>query len=400
MDIMKTQICTNQLLDNSIQDVKIQKKTLDSTIDLVTRLMKEVKCKEKAAEQATTEAESAWSCSYTIAKLNELKQAQLHVVITNEMLASEVNAQKQHLDTKMKTLQLRVASLLDNGNRSLELLNEMDMALNIRWTSASMKRKLAILKKQEGEASAAAAVAYKEMQMENLILEFKRLKQEAAETSKLQEFLINRACAVDMLHGEISDKCRGVKLLKEELDQAISLNGTLSSRLGSFDTTEDHIQSVNHEQISRDSRLLGKKSAKHIKNVRTKNKLHGSRGYARSIKKVKIQCKLHEIWMLAKRIKKVKRKAKLHGTRMFAKSVKKVKIKTKLHGNRVFGQSKKKMKIERGVHGTRMSAKSLKKENNGSFEPDIKIGPAIADITEVGQGKSTECSEDTYAEGL
>ncbi|GJS83084.1 hypothetical protein Tco_0749625 [Tanacetum coccineum] len=170
--------------------------------------------------------------------------------------------------------------------------------------------------------------------------------------------------------------------------------------LGSFDTTEDHIQSVNHEQISRDSRLLGKKSAKHIKNVRTKNKPHGSRGYARSIKKVKIQCKLHEIWMLAKRIKKVKRKAKLHGTHMSAKSVKKVKIKTKLHGNRVFGQSKKKMKIEGGVHGTRMSAKSLKKENNGSFEPDIKIGPAIADITEVGQGKSTECSEDTYAEGL
>ncbi|GJS35835.1 hypothetical protein Tco_0534217 [Tanacetum coccineum] len=46
------------------------------------------------------------------------------------------------------------------------------------------------------------------------------------------------------------------------------------------------------------------------------------------------------------------------------------------------------------------SAKSLKKENNGSFEVDIKIGPAVADITEVGQGKSTECSEDTYAEGL
>ncbi|GJT64966.1 hypothetical protein Tco_1016446 [Tanacetum coccineum] len=399
-------------------------KTLDLTMDTVTRLMKEVECEEKAAEQAKAEAESAWSCSDTIAKLNELKRAQLHVVITNEMLASEVNAQKQHLATEMETLQLRVASLLDNGNRSLELLNEMNSALNIRCTTASMKRKLAILKKQEGEASAAAAVAYEEMQMEKLILESKRLKQEAAETSK--EFLIDRACAVDMLHGEISDKCKNVKLLKEELDQAIPLSGILSSRqtlsilpyqpqpeqadsdelsknssgLRSFDTTEDHIQSVNHKQISRDSKLLGKTSAKHIKNVRTKNKLHGSRGYARSIKKVKIQCKLHEILMLAKRIKKVKRKTKLHGTRMSAKSVKKVKIKTKLHGNRVFGQSNKKMKIEGGVNGTRMSAKSLKKENNGSFEADIKIGPAVAEITEVGQGKSTECSEDTYAEGL
>nr|GEV35382.1 hypothetical protein [Tanacetum cinerariifolium] len=368
-------------------------------MDTVTRLMKEVECEEKAAEQAKAEALSAWSCSDTIAKLNKLKQARLHVVITNEMLASEVNAQKQHLDTEIEALQLRVASLLDNGNRSLELFNEMDRALNIRCTLASMKRKLAILKKQEGEASAAAAVAYEEMQMEKLILESKRLKQEEAETSKVRLF-----------GGEISDKCKNVKLLKEELDQAIPLSGILSScqalsilpyqpqpeqadsdvlfknssgrRL--FDTTEDYIQSVNHEQIGRDSRLLGKTFAKHIKNVRMKNKLHRSRGYARSIKKVKIQCKLHEIWMLSKRIKKVKRKTKLHRTRMSAKSVKEVKIKTKLHGNRVFGQSNKKMKIERGVHGTRMSAKSLKKDNNGSFEADIKIRLVVADITEVG----------------
>ncbi|GKD56807.1 hypothetical protein Tco_1290194 [Tanacetum coccineum] len=40
-------------------------------------------------------------------------------------LASEVNAQKQHLATEMETLQLRMASLLDNGNKSLELLNEV-----------------------------------------------------------------------------------------------------------------------------------------------------------------------------------------------------------------------------------------------------------------------------------
>ncbi|PWA91704.1 hypothetical protein CTI12_AA088940 [Artemisia annua] len=374
----------NQLLDNSIQDVKNQKKTLDSTMDTVTRLMKEVECEEKAAEQAKAEAESAWSCSDTIAKLNELRQAQLHVVITNEKIASEVNAQKQHLDTEMETLQLRVASLLDNGNRSLELLNEMDMALKIRWTSASTKRKLAILKKQEGEASAAAAVAYEEMQIEKLKLESKRLKQEASETSKLQEFLIDRARAVDMLHGEISNKCKDVKLLKEELDQAIPLSGIMSSRqtlsilpcqpqpeqagsdvlsnnssgLGPFDTTEVHIQSVNHKQIrSRDSRLLSKTSAKHIKNVRTKNKQHGSRGYAKSIKKLRIQCKLHEIWMFAKRIKKVNRKAKLYGTRMSAKNVKKVKIKTKLHGNRVFGQSNKKMKL---VLGSTMKKKNWK----------------------------------------
>ncbi|GKC17246.1 hypothetical protein Tco_1014028, partial [Tanacetum coccineum] len=363
-------------------------KTLDSTMDAVTRLMKEVECEEKAAEQAKAEAESAWSCSDTI--------------------ANEVNAQKQHLATEMETLQPRVASLLDNGNRSslTFFLVKMDRALDIRWISISRKRKLAILKKQEGEASDAAPVAYEEMQMEKLILD-SRDKNKKQQTFK--EFLINRACAVDMLHGEISDKCRDVKLPQEELDQAIPLNGIMSSRqtlsilhcqpqteqddsdvlfkdcsgLGSFDTTEDHIQSVNHKQIrSRDSRVLGKTSAKHIKNVRTKNKLHGSRGYAKSIKKVKIQCKLHEIWMLAKRIKKVKRKAKLHGTRMSNKSVKKVKIKTKLHGNRVFGQSNNKRKIE------------------GSFEADIKIGPAVAEITEVGQGKSTECSEDTYAEGL
>ncbi|GJV55755.1 hypothetical protein Tco_1456760, partial [Tanacetum coccineum] len=41
------------------------------------------------------------------------------------MLASEVNAQKQHLATEMEMLQLRMASLLDNGIKSLELLNEV-----------------------------------------------------------------------------------------------------------------------------------------------------------------------------------------------------------------------------------------------------------------------------------
>ncbi|GJY44417.1 hypothetical protein Tco_0432630 [Tanacetum coccineum] len=388
----KAKLHGTRMSAKSVKKVKIKtklhgnRKTLDSTMDAVTRLMKEVECEEKAAEQAKAEAESAWSCSDTIAKLNELQQAQLHVKIANDLLASEVNAQKQHLATEMETLQPRVASLLDKGNRSLELFflgREMDRALDIRWISISRKRKLAILKKQEGEASDAAPVAYEEMQMEKLILD-SRDKNKKQQTFK--EFLINRACAVDMLHGEISDKCRDVKLPQEELDQAIPLNGIMSSRqtlsilhcqpqteqddsdvlfkdcsgLGSFDTTEDHIQSVNHKQIrSRDSRVLGKTSAKHIKNVRTKNKLHGSRG-----------------------IKKVKRKAKLHGTRMSNKSVKKVKIKTKLHGNRVFGQSNNKRKIE------------------GSFEADIKIGPAVAEITEVGQGKSTECSEDTYAEGL
>nr|GEV33374.1 hypothetical protein [Tanacetum cinerariifolium] len=290
-------------------------------MDTVTRLMKEVECEEKAAEQAKAEAVSAWSCSDSIAKLNELKQAQLHVVITNEMLASEVNAPKQHLDTEMETLQFHVASLLDNGNRSLERFNEMDRALNIRCTLASMKRKLAILKKQEGEASAAAVVAYEEMQMEKLILESKRLKQEAAETSKV------------VMHGEISDKCKNVKLLKEELDQAIPLSGILSSRQALS------ILPYQPQPEQADSDVLFKNSS-------------------------------------GRRIKKVKRKTKLHGTRMSAKSVKEVKIKTKLHGNRVFGQSNKKIKIEGGVHGTRMSAKSLKKDNNGSFEADIKIGPA------------------------
>ncbi|GKD33414.1 hypothetical protein Tco_1248923 [Tanacetum coccineum] len=251
-------------------------------------------------------SESAWSCSDTIAKLNELKRAQLHVVITNEMLASEVNAQKQHLATEMETLQLSVAQ-------------------------ASMKRKLAILKKQEGEASAAAAVAYEEMQMEKLILEFKRLKQEAAETSKVvmqqsykgvfgivfwkmlsdyyAEFLINRACAVDMLHGEISDKCRDVTQLKEELDQAISLNGILSSR---------QTLSILHLGL----KVLGQTSVNHIKKCEAeKNKLMASRG-----------------------IKNVKRKTT-------------------------------------------------------ALEPSYVL-LKFAEITEVGQGKSTECSEDTYAEGL
>lgn len=53
------------------------------------------------------------------------------LVICSLQLASEVYVQKKLLSTKMEGLQLHVASLLDKGNKSLELLDEVLFLLTI-----------------------------------------------------------------------------------------------------------------------------------------------------------------------------------------------------------------------------------------------------------------------------
>lgn len=61
----------------------------------------------------------------------------------------------------------------------------MHKALKKRLTSALLEKELANKKKQENEASARAALSYEKIQMKKMKKEFKRLKQEAVEISKV-----------------------------------------------------------------------------------------------------------------------------------------------------------------------------------------------------------------------
>ena len=57
--------------------------------------------------------------------------------------------------------------------------------LDLRLTSAKMKKGLAIKKKQENEAISQIALAHEELRLEKMVEESKKLKQEAVEINKV-----------------------------------------------------------------------------------------------------------------------------------------------------------------------------------------------------------------------
>ncbi|KAJ0597844.1 hypothetical protein HanHA89_Chr04g0159261 [Helianthus annuus] len=362
-----------QLLDASIEDVRNKKNTMDSKIDWVISLMNKVEYEEKAAEQAKHEADH--SCSDIMLKVHELTDRQQCVKKKNDMLAREAYVHKKLLSTKMESLQLHVTSLLDKGDRSLELLDEMSRSLEVRLTSAIMKKKSAIKKKQGNEAFARAALVQAETRMAKVEEESNRLKQEAVEISKLQEFLIDRGHLVTLLHGEISVKCQDVKQLKEELDQVVPPGGkTSSSKISSVlaSSSSSLVSSIQPEpadsekgsgsgtDITRSIKKVKIKGKLHGFQVKIKRKLYGNQTFAKCIKKVKLKGKLHGNEMCAKSIKKMKIKSKLHGNQICAKSIKKPKIKGKRHGSHVGAKSIKKLKIKGKRHGRQVCARSIK----------------------------------------
>ncbi|PWA83707.1 hypothetical protein CTI12_AA165090 [Artemisia annua] len=187
---------STELIDTTIEDATNNKKTLASTMDLV----------------------------------EELKQAQQRAKETNEMHAKEVYSQKDVIATQMKELQSRVSDVLHEGSKSVTVLDEMRIALEKRLASALKEKESAEKEKLEKEALAQEALAYEESQMKKLVEESERLKQEAMNNSKLQQFLVDRGNVVDMLDGDISKKCQDVKLLKESLDQEVVLVEVLFSQ--------------------------------------------------------------------------------------------------------------------------------------------------------------------------
>ncbi|GJT64961.1 hypothetical protein Tco_1016441 [Tanacetum coccineum] len=270
---------TTQLLETFIEDVINKKETLDSTMDKVTRLMIEVEREEKAAEEAKEEAiKSGFDI---LVKMDECKQAQRNVKETNDMLARKVCIQKAVLATKMEVLQRQAAHTLEDGDRSLEVLEEMLTTLEVRMTSAEMKKDLAINKKQENEAISQIALAHEELRLEKMVEESKKLKQEALEIHK--ELLVDRGDVVHMLRtlGGISAKCQDVNSVKRELDQVILSGEILSSTripsilaLQSTIKTNDLVENSSESESEEVSKLHGSQMLrKPIKNFKIRDKI-------------------------------------------------------------------------------------------------------------------------------
>ncbi|KAJ0927899.1 hypothetical protein HanRHA438_Chr04g0188091 [Helianthus annuus] len=223
MDLFNT-----EFLDICIEGARSKKKTVDSKMNLIMSLMREVEWREKAAKKAKQEVDN---CTLDInLEMDELIMAQQQVKESNDKRAKEVYAQRVELATEMKELQSCVSGVLNEGDGCVATIDEMCKALEKRLISAIIKKEAADKDKLGKEL----ALAYQKSQMEKLVTESKRLEQEAMENLKLQKFLIDRGHVLNMLQDDISCRCQDVKILKAELEDY-------------KDVTEDYLRPIIQE---------------------------------------------------------------------------------------------------------------------------------------------------------
>ncbi|PNY14121.1 calponin homology domain-containing protein [Trifolium pratense] len=219
--------CSIDMLEETIDEAKTNKATLFSSMESLISLMREVELQEKAAEQANMEV--ARGGSDILDRVEEYKAMLVHAKEANDMHAGEIYGEKAILATELKELQSRLASLSNERDNSLAILDEMRQSLESRLAAAEMLRKSAELEKLEKESSARTALLEQEAMMEKVVQEARRLKQDAEENSKLREFLMDRGQVVDTLQGEISVICQDIRLLKEKFDANLPLSKSFTS---------------------------------------------------------------------------------------------------------------------------------------------------------------------------
>lgn len=219
--------CSIDMLEETIDEAKTNKKTLFSSMESLINLMREVEHQEKLAEQANIAATTG---GFDILdRVDEYQAMLVHAKEANDMHAGEIYGEKAILATELKELQSRLSSLSGERDESLAILDEMRQSLESRLAAAEMLRKAAELEKLEKEESARAALLEQEAMMEKVVQESRRLQQEAEENSKLREFLMDRGQVVDTLQGEISVICQDIRLLKEKFDANLPLSKSFTA---------------------------------------------------------------------------------------------------------------------------------------------------------------------------
>lgn len=221
------QICSIDLLEDMMTEAKSNKKTLFSAVESVICLMREVELQEEAAEQAKLEA--AKGGLDILRRVEDLKEMLRHAKEANDMHAGEVYGEKAILATEVKELQSRLLGLADERDKSLTVLDEMRLTLEVRMAAAEKEMKAAEQGRLDKEEVARKALADQEIIMEKVVQAANVLKQEAEENAKLRDFLVDRGRVVDTLQGEISVICQDVRLLKEKFDDHVPLSKSLCS---------------------------------------------------------------------------------------------------------------------------------------------------------------------------
>ncbi|KAK9733545.1 hypothetical protein RND81_04G074500 [Saponaria officinalis] len=230
------QICRVDLLEDIIEEAKNYKDTVCSAMESVVSLMEEVELQEKEAEQA--KVASTRGGLDILEKVEEIKKMLIHAKEANDMHAGEVYGEKSILATEVKELQARLLGLTDEKERSLSMLDEMRKSIEQRLATVEEQKRAAEKELFDKQEIAQRALTEQELVMDKVVQESKLLQQEADENAKLRDFLVEKGRVVDVLQGEISVICQDVKLLKENFDNRLPLNKSLS-----LDQTSSRLQS-------------------------------------------------------------------------------------------------------------------------------------------------------------
>ncbi|CAN6346856.1 unnamed protein product [Urochloa humidicola] len=234
-------------LEDSIADARSNKNDLLPSLELVTKMIEDVELLEEKAKVAKHESSVAGTGILT--KVEELKEMLTHAKEANDMHAAEVFGEKAILTTEARELQSRLQRLSNERNKYLVIIEEIHQTLDERLVAAQQEIAAAEKEKIEKEAAAQALLDEQEKMMNSIVEESRKLQKEAEENLKLKEFLVERGQIVDTLQGEMAVICEDVSLLKQVVDERLSLSKLQRSTMSSLSSS---LHSSLHKSSSSD----------------------------------------------------------------------------------------------------------------------------------------------------
>ncbi|WVZ98507.1 hypothetical protein U9M48_043938 [Paspalum notatum var. saurae] len=205
------------------------------SLELITKMIEDVELLEEKAKVAKHESSVAGTGILT--KVEELKEMLTHAKEANDMHAGEVFGEKAILTTEVRELQSRLQRLSDERNKYLMIIEEIHQTLDERLIAAQQEIAAAEKEKIEKEAAAQALLGEQEKVMNSIVEESRKLQKEAEENLKLKEFLVERGQIVDTLQGEMAVICEDVSLLKQVVDDRLSLSKLQRSSMSSLSSS-------------------------------------------------------------------------------------------------------------------------------------------------------------------
>ncbi|WOL03207.1 hypothetical protein Cni_G11927 [Canna indica] len=243
-----------EYLEDLISNAESNKNKILSAMELTTNMMREVELLEERSKQAKEAASSAGQD--ILSKVEELKDILKHAKEANDMHAGEIYGERAILATEAGELQSRFLSLLDEENKSLSVIGEIQKTLEARAAVLEEEIAKAELEKLEKAAVATEALREQEVIMASVVEESKKLQQEADINSKLRDFLMHCGRLVDARQGEYAVTSEDLMLRKSivdghvPLDRSLHLTTSLSSSSSYYRTKHSSDGVMENEDVS------------------------------------------------------------------------------------------------------------------------------------------------------